>query len=231
MDLYEKTIERIRMFEPAEGYYLAFSGGKDSIALLQLAKEAGVKFDAHYQRSLEAPDVFYMIQRDYPEVKIELPEENFFDMVIRNGMPPTQLKKYCCKNLKERGGDGRSILLGVRWEESKKRESYNMTAQCVTRHAKLISPILDWKLSDIWKFIFDRKLVYPKAYAMGYSRVGCIFCPMKRKKERELDCEYYPNMVKTFVQCFDRMLQHWIEKGKPRTWKTGQEVFDWWMRK
>lgn len=102
-DLINKTIERLRIFEPADGYHLAFSGGKDSIVLLQLAKEAGVKFDAHYQRALEAPDVFYMIQKDYPEVKIELPEENFFDLVIRKGMPPTRLKKYCCESLKERG--------------------------------------------------------------------------------------------------------------------------------
>lgn len=190
-ELVNKTIERLQVFQPADGYHLAFSGGKDSIVLLQLAKEAGVKFDAHYQRALETPDVFYMIQKDYPEVKIELPEENFFDLVIRKGMPPTRLKKYCCESLKERGGNGRTILTGVRWEESKKRREYKMVTKCLPREATFVCPILDWKLSDIWMYIFDRGLVYPTTYTAGYSRVGCIFCPEKRKRER-VRCRILP---------------------------------------
>ena len=41
-------IRMLQSFEPEEGYYLAFSGGKDSQCIYHLAKMAGVKFDAHY---------------------------------------------------------------------------------------------------------------------------------------------------------------------------------------
>lgn len=44
----ETSIKRLRSFEPPEGYFLAFSGGKDSQCIYHLAKMAGVKFDAHY---------------------------------------------------------------------------------------------------------------------------------------------------------------------------------------
>lgn len=47
--LLEATIERIKAFEPPEGYFLAFSGGKDSVVIKALADMAGVKYDAHYQ--------------------------------------------------------------------------------------------------------------------------------------------------------------------------------------
>jgi tRNA(Ile)-lysidine synthase TilS/MesJ len=40
----EKSIEILKMFEPKEDFYhLAFSGGKDSCVLIQLAKMANVK--------------------------------------------------------------------------------------------------------------------------------------------------------------------------------------------
>ena len=44
----EISIQRLKDFEPKEGYYVAFSGGKDSVVLLDIVKRSGVKFDAHY---------------------------------------------------------------------------------------------------------------------------------------------------------------------------------------
>lgn len=39
----EQAIYRLKKFEPAEGYHLAFSGGKDSVTIKALADMAGVK--------------------------------------------------------------------------------------------------------------------------------------------------------------------------------------------
>ena len=47
-DKVQIAIDRLRTFGPPEGYFLAFSGGKDSQAVYHLCREAGVKFDAHY---------------------------------------------------------------------------------------------------------------------------------------------------------------------------------------
>lgn len=54
-DKVQKAIDRLRMFEPPEGYYLAFSGGKDSQTIYHLTKMAGVKFDAHYNHTTVDP--------------------------------------------------------------------------------------------------------------------------------------------------------------------------------
>ena len=65
------AIERFRTFEPADGYFLAFSGGKDSVVILDLAKRAGVKFDAHYHMTtVDPPELVHFI-RKHPEVQVE----------------------------------------------------------------------------------------------------------------------------------------------------------------
>ena len=50
----ETAIKRLQSFEPPEGYYVAFSGGKDSQCIYHLCKLGGVKFDAHYGWQTEA---------------------------------------------------------------------------------------------------------------------------------------------------------------------------------
>ena len=57
----EEAIEFIRMHEPPEGYFLGFSGGKDSVVLYDLTQKAEVKFEAYYSSTgLDAPVRFAM---------------------------------------------------------------------------------------------------------------------------------------------------------------------------
>ena len=62
-DKVETAIQRLRVFEPPEGYYLAFSGGKDSQCIYHLCKEADVRFDAHYSlTTVDPPEAVYFIR-------------------------------------------------------------------------------------------------------------------------------------------------------------------------
>ena len=128
LNMYGKTkldvaIERIKSFKPKNGYYLAFSGGKDSVTIKALTNMAEVKYDAHYNiTGIDPPELVYFIREKYPEVERNQHEKSFFQLVVKKGIPPTRLARYCCECLKEHGGEGRFVITGVRWAESGKRK-------------------------------------------------------------------------------------------------------------
>ena len=127
-DKVEISIERLKAFEPEEGYYLAFSGGKDSQCVYHLAKMAGVKFDAHYNvTSVDPPELVKFIQKNYPDVKFEHQRNKdgdpytMWNLIAEQGIPPTRTARFCCEKLKESNGKYRITVTGVRREESVNR--------------------------------------------------------------------------------------------------------------
>lgn len=130
-DKINKSIELIRRGEklalalnPTDGYFVGFSGGKDSQALLQLVKMAGVRYKAYYSVTTNDPPAnMYFIREHYPDVTFLHPKRNFFKLVERKGLP-TMVHRFCCQELKEGAGVGCAVLTGVRGEESKKRAQY-----------------------------------------------------------------------------------------------------------
>lgn len=130
MTLLDMSIERLKAFEPKEGYYLAFSGGKDSVVVKALADMAGVKYDAHYSlTTIDPPEVVQFIKKQHPDVEIDIPHDKegnrvtMWNLIPKKKMPPTRLIRYCCAELKERGGDGRLCVTGVRKAESTNRKN------------------------------------------------------------------------------------------------------------
>ena len=123
------SIERIKAFEPEEGYYLSFSGGKDSVVCKALLDMAGVKYDAHYRvTSVDPPELVQFIRKQHPDVERDIPRYadgkpiTMWNLIPKKLMPPTRLVRYCCSSLKESGGDGRMTVTGVRWAESVNRQ-------------------------------------------------------------------------------------------------------------
>ncbi len=129
IDKVQTAIDRLRSFEPEDGYYVAFSGGKDSQCIYHLCQRAGVKFDAHYHvTSVDPPELVRFIKECYPDVEIEFPRDDngnvitMWSLIPQKKIPPTHIARYCCKSLKESGGKGRVTVTGVRWVESQRRK-------------------------------------------------------------------------------------------------------------
>jgi phosphoadenosine phosphosulfate reductase len=96
-NLVDVAIERIRMFEPPEGYWLAYSGGKDSDVILELAKMAGVRHEAHYNlTTVDPPELVRYIMDVHPKVIIDKPKESMWRLIVRKGSPPYRNSRYCC---------------------------------------------------------------------------------------------------------------------------------------
>lgn len=128
-DKVDVAIERIKAFCPEEGYFVAFSGGKDSQCIYHLCRMAGVKFDAHYAvTSVDPPELIKFIKTHYPDVIFDIPHDengkrvSMWSLIPERLMPPTRLVRYCCQELKEVYGGGRVTVTGVRWAESSNRK-------------------------------------------------------------------------------------------------------------
>lgn len=150
LDLYgrdkvDKAIQRLQTYEPKEGYYLCFSGGKDSCVIKALADMAGVKYDAHYSiSSVDPPELVRFIKDAHPDVIMEHARDKdgnivtMWNLIPKKKMPPTRIVRYCCAQLKETGGRGRLKVTGVRWAESARRKRSQSEVTVMDKKAKAL---------------------------------------------------------------------------------------------
>ncbi len=230
--LTEIAIARLQEHEPEEGYYVAFSGGKDSIVILDLVQRAGVRYDVHYaQTTVDPPEVTHYIKEHYPEVIWEKPRMSMFKLIEKKGMLPTRLIRYCCSELKEIGGRGRTVITGIRWAESTARQGRAPYEQSRKIKSKwFLHPIIDWSTQDVWDYIRARNLPYCSLYDEGKTRIGCIMCPMQGSKGMLIDAERYPKYYNAYLRAIGKMLDSLRAEGKSSYHgSTPEEVMHWWI--
>lgn len=122
MSLLRKAEKLALMLNQQDGFWLAFSGGKDSQAIMELAKMSGVKFHAYYNvTTIDPPANVRFIREQYPEVTFIHPKETFLQLIQRKNMLPNGMIRFCCTAFKENIGKGNAVITGVRAEESAKR--------------------------------------------------------------------------------------------------------------
>lgn len=183
---------------------------------------------------------------------------SMWNLIPQKLMPPTRLVRYCCSVLKERGGAGRFITTGVRWAESTKRKNTRgiyetmpseptkkiilnndnddrrrLFETCTIKAKRVCNPIIEWTDADVWDYIEAEKIPVNPLYGCGFSRVGCIGCPMAGTAGRQREFARYPKYQEMYIRAFDRMLEERQRRGKMQgSWRagtTGRDVFHWWM--
>ncbi len=108
-------------------------------------------------------------------------------------------------------------------------ESRQEVEMCYRRNKTLVNPIIDWEDSDVWNFIRKNKIPYCSLYDEGFHRLGCIGCPMARRKGRERGFIRWPKYKKAYLNAFEKMLAERNRKSKEAKWMTATDVFNWWM--
>lgn len=226
------AINRLQQFEPSKGYYLAFSGGKDSITIKKLADMAGISYDAHYNNTtIDPPELIYFIRKYHPDVKVDHPAKPFLTMLTERGFPMRH-KRWCCREYKERGGSGRIVITGVRWGESNRRAKRRMFETCYRDKLKqYLNVIIDWTNEEVWEFIHKFNLPYCNLYDKGWKRIGCLFCPLAGHRHRVMEAKEYPRYVKAFMKSFEKLYGNRKIKGNKSIdrWDNGEEMFNWWL--
>lgn len=286
VDKVELAIERLKAFEPEDGYYVAFSGGKDSQCVYHLCKQAGVKFDAHYAiTSVDPPELIYFIRKNYPDV--EFTRQRYEDgrpvtmwsLIAEHTLPPTRFVRYCCAKLKEATGEGRIVVTGVRWAESMKRKqmhdvvdiqskpkSARMAAEknnaqyrlnkngglimnddndearrtvehCYRTMKTIVNPIVDWTEEDVWAYLNGNGIEHCCLYDEGFTRIGCIGCPLQGYNGMIRDFERWPKYRELYIKAFQKMISTHQGKinilkfeGRDKSMSDEEWIFYWWIK-
>lgn len=222
----EVAISLLQTWEPPEGYYLAFSGGKDSVVIHDLAIKAGVKFDAHYCVSpIDPKEIHTFIRTYYPDAAWDFHARGFWKLVIKNGLP-TRRARWCCRYIKEAGGLGRTLIVGNRRDEGNVRKGQ----RCYEQHRKVdkffVRPIFYWTKEEVWEYIQINNLPYCSLYDEGFERLGCVLCPFTRNHAQQM--ERFPKLVALWRKSADKIAEKRRLQGK-KDFIDGDYLWDWWL--
>lgn len=249
----QRAITLFRDNEPPEGYYGAFSGGKDSCTIKALAKLAGVRVDWWYNNvTIDAPELVRFIKQEHHDVGWNQPKHGNMLHRIAVTAPktaPTRKGRWCCEEYKESGGTGRVKVFGVRQQESPKRKAVWREVSEDLNGDKALCPIVFWSgwtevdadknvllLGDVWDFIREYNVPYCSLYDEGFDRLGCIDCCLASNKNRERERQRWPRMAGLIKRA---VIANWqrlkdvpnSKTGEPRfqaRFDTGEQYYQWW---
>lgn len=123
VDLVRKAEKLALVYNPDDGFFNTFSGGKDSQAMYHVLELAGVKFKTYFSpTTVDPPEVIRFIRTHYPEVEFIVPKKSMYTLAVEKGMLPSMRVRYCCAEYKENTGAGQCTTIGIRAAESARRK-------------------------------------------------------------------------------------------------------------
>ena len=251
VDLVRKSEKMALQLDPENGFYNTFSGGKDSQCLYYLVKMAGVRHRTHMNlTSVDPPEVIRFVRTQYPDVELTRPKMSIYEMAKKKHLLPTMRFRWCCAEFKEMAGAGKVTLIGIRKEESSRRvrrqeisanikskrveETFDQWSEheekmvtCVGGKDKiLVSPIIHWTKRDVWEFLNVNGIPHCELYDQGYTRIGCICCPMTQPLQKRKEIERWPHVKRSWL----KTIQWLIDNGYVDYNFSDAEIgFRWWI--
>lgn len=186
--------------------------------------------------------VFAALREEGIEAKINIPKRSLWRIMRETLVIPSRLIRVCCSELKERKmPDAPYIVTGVRWSESAGRRAKSGVAmvytssertsagllttddassrrlfeQCQMRGVRALNPIIDWGDDDVWSYLASRHIEGNPLYKEGWTRIGCVGCPLACRRAREIAFARYPKLYKAWHDAIAYVIARRREMGNP----------------
>ena len=178
VSLLRKAEGLAKMYDNDDGFFLAFSGGKDSQALYHVTKMAGVLFKGHFSpTSVDPPDLIRFIKNEYPSVEWGHLDFSIYQRAVERRILPTMRVRWCCADFKETAGAGKVTLIGIRKEESARRAKRHEVEVSNKKFSGSLDEFEDWSKAEIerkTKRKSKRKINEDEFSVKSDSEVHCI---------------------------------------------------------
>jgi len=202
-------------------FHVAFSGGKDSIVLLDLVKKALPKDEfvvVFGNTQMEFPDTYDVVDKVEAQCKAEgirfyraRSHMDVFDS-WKQFAPPSRVLRWCCsvhkstpqvvklREVLDKTNYRGLAFVGVRGAESIRRSEYEFESDGMKQKGqRSANPILDWTSYEVWLYLYANGLIINETYKKGNSRAGCLLCPMSPGKADFLRYKNYKNKIDDYV--------------------------------
>lgn len=203
-------------------FYVAFSGGKDSVVALDIVSRAlpHNEFKVLFGNTdMEFPTTLRLAN----EIKTKCENESITFIEAKSNYsainswklfgPPARRLRWCCSvhktvpvinklcELYSLDRIRSMMITGVRGDESPSRSNYDeigLGKKLVGQYS--FHPILEWSSAEVYMYIYLNNLSLNEAYKYGFNRVGCIMCPNSSEKHEFMKKKCFPDIVDTFCE-------------------------------
>lgn len=203
-------------------FYVAFSGGKNSVVALDIVQRAlpHNEFKVVFGNTdMEFPTTTELVQKLSRKCSDEGIEflEAASNMTSKESWnifgPPARKVRWCCtvhktapviNMLSDKFANGKLrcvMITGVRGDESVSRSGYDemsMGKKMAGQYS--FHPILEWSSAEIYLYIYSQGLLLNDAYKYGFNRVGCIMCPNSSEKHEYIKRQCFPELVDEYCE-------------------------------
>lgn len=222
LDFVTNTYKRLR--KKIDFSAASFSGGKDSQVVLDLVSRAippdeyaaifndtGMELPSTYAVVKETED-FY--RRVYPNFQFYISSNDRPALELWDKFgPPSRIQRWCCsvcktapfarfiRRLLDKDRQPKVLVFeGLRHSESARRSSYGRIGDGV-KHLTIINsrPLINWNTTEIFLYLFSRRININPAYRSGLHRVGCSICPFTSEWSDYFIGELYPSLADSYL--------------------------------
>ena len=203
-------------------FYVAFSGGKDSVVVLDVVQKAlpHNEFKVLFGNTdMEFPTTIDLVDRIAQNCALE--EIEFYTAKAPKSAeenwdafgPPARKVRWCCtvhktapvinklNELIDKKFVRTMMITGVRGDESASRSAYDELSKGKKMAGQYsFHPILEWSSAEIYLYMYTHDLEFNEAYKYGFNRVGCIMCPNSSERHEYMKRMFFESEVMKFTQ-------------------------------